>query len=46
MALPQFKNTPIEDIPKVVHELRATFTSQKTKPLEFRLRQLRKLYWA
>ncbi|ERF72451.1 hypothetical protein EPUS_07908 [Endocarpon pusillum Z07020] len=43
--LPPFANTPIDDIPKIVEEVRSTFFTQKTKPIEFRLRQLRKLYW-
>lgn len=40
-----FKRTPIEALPSLVHGLRATFDSQKTKPTSFRLMQLRKLYW-
>lgn len=38
-------NTPIDDIPKIVEEVRSTFFTQKTKPIAFRLKQLRKLYW-
>lgn len=41
----EFKHTPIEALPSLVHGLRATFDSQKTKPTSFRLMQLRKLYW-
>jgi beta-apo-4'-carotenal oxygenase len=43
--LPAFANTPVDQIPKIVEEVRSTFFTQTTKPLEFRLRQLRKLYW-
>lgn len=43
--LPPFTNTPVDDIPKIVEQVRSTFFTQKTKPVEFRLRQLRKLYW-
>lgn len=45
VQLPAFTNTPLDEIPKIVEEVRSTFFSQKTKPVEFRLRQLRKLYW-
>lgn len=38
--------TPIDFIPKIASSLRITFASQKTKPIEWRLVQLRKLYWA
>lgn len=44
--IPEFKLTPVDDIPAAVRVLRAAFNSHKTKPLEFRLVQLRKLYWA
>ncbi|KAI9716506.1 MAG: hypothetical protein M1828_007666 [Chrysothrix sp. TS-e1954] len=37
--------TSIEDIPKIASSLRNTFASQKTKPIAWRLVQLRKLYW-
>jgi beta-apo-4'-carotenal oxygenase len=43
--LPAFSNTPVDEIPTIVEEVRSTFFTQKTKPIEFRLRQLRKLYW-
>ena len=45
MATNELKFTPIDEIPDKVREARRTFLSQKTKPLEFRLTQLRKLYW-
>lgn len=38
--------TPVGDIPERVKRTRATFFEQKTRPIEFRLAQLRKLYWA
>lgn len=39
-------NTPEASIPKIASNVRTTFATQKTKPLEYRLLQLRKLYWA
>lgn len=44
-SIPEFTNTPVQAIPSVVNEVRTSFNAQKTKPLEFRLVQLRKLYW-
>jgi beta-apo-4'-carotenal oxygenase len=44
--IPELKFTPVEKIPEIVKETRATFFQQKTRPLEFRIQQLRKLYWA
>ena len=43
--VPKLTHTPLDKIASVAHELRSTYNSQKTKPLEFRLVQLRKLYW-
>lgn len=43
--IPDFANTPVQAIPHLVNELRTSFNAQKTKPLEYRLVQLRKLYW-
>lgn len=45
IQLPEFKETPVEEIPGIVDGIRASFNSQKTRPLEFRLKQLRKLWW-
>ena len=45
VALPPFVTTPVDDIPGIVNRLQRTFHSHKTRPVEFRLRQLRKLYW-
>lgn len=44
--VPPFESTPLESIPSAVNLLRTTYRSQKTKPIEYRLVQLRKLYWA
>jgi beta-apo-4'-carotenal oxygenase len=40
-----YKATAIESIPSTVNLCKTTFRAQKTKPLEYRLHQLRKLYW-
>ena len=44
--VPEFRPTPVEQIPSTVSRLRKTFFTQKTRPAEFRIKQLRKLYWA
>lgn len=44
--IPQIQYTPVEAVAEKVKRLRTTFFQQKTRPLEFRIRQLRKLYWA
>lgn len=44
--IPEFINTPVDSIPSIASKTRATFASHKTKPLQWRLVQLRKLYWA
>lgn len=41
-----FEATPIDSIQGTVNLCATTFRSQKTKPLSYRLTQLRKLYWA
>lgn len=46
VQLPSFRPTPVEEIPSIVSRLRKTFFSQKTRPAEFRIKQLRRLYWA
>ncbi|KAI2625757.1 aldehyde dehydrogenase [Hypoxylon sp. NC1633] len=43
--IPAFEETPIDSIPKIVATARQSYQSQKTKDLEWRLVQLRKLYW-
>ncbi|KAF2458630.1 Aldehyde/histidinol dehydrogenase [Lineolata rhizophorae] len=44
-AIPQFEHTPLEGIPELARDARRTFLSHKTRPIEYRLVQLRKLYW-
>lgn len=44
-TLPPFEHTPIESLPGIAAGIRATFLSHKTRPLEYRIQQLRKLYW-
>ncbi|OJD21599.1 hypothetical protein ACJ73_07062 [Blastomyces percursus] len=44
--LPPFVPTPVEEIPSKVKRVRNTFYLHKTRPIEFRIQQLRKLYWA
>ncbi|KAI1850655.1 hypothetical protein JX265_004365 [Neoarthrinium moseri] len=40
-----FEATPLDEIPKIAALHRSTFKSQKTKDVQYRLVQLRKLYW-
>jgi beta-apo-4'-carotenal oxygenase len=44
--IPQLQFTPIEDIQERASRLRKSFLEHKTRDVEFRLKQLRKLYWA
>jgi beta-apo-4'-carotenal oxygenase len=44
-SIPPFENASLETIAPIVSGLRAAFNTQVTKPIEFRLTQLRKLYW-
>lgn len=44
--IPEFTPTAVESIPSIVNLCRTTYNSQKTKPIAYRLTQLRKLYWA
>ena len=47
MAAPStFVATELDAIPKIASTARSAFASHKTKPLQYRLTQLRKLYWA
>ncbi|KAJ5744364.1 Beta-apo-4'-carotenal oxygenase [Penicillium manginii] len=46
VQLPELQFTPLEDIPGRVSIARKTFLEHKTRDVEFRLVQLRKLYWA
>jgi hypothetical protein len=43
--IPAFQSTPVERIAVVHDRLSKSFLSHKTRPLEWRLTQLRKLYW-
>ncbi|CAN9146943.1 unnamed protein product [Alternaria alternata] len=43
--LAPFEHTPMDDIAPTCAKVRASFLSHKTKPLEYRIQQLRKLYW-
>ncbi|KAF7547096.1 hypothetical protein G7Z17_g7959 [Cylindrodendrum hubeiense] len=44
-AIPAFEHTPLDEIPAKVDRLRATFRTGRTKDIQFRIVQLRKLYW-
>lgn len=46
VELPDFENTQIDTIGSTVDRLRQTFWSAKTRDVKFRIKQLRKLYWA
>jgi len=46
VKIPEFEATALDVIPKLASNARSTFRSHKTKSLEWRLVQLRKLYWA
>lgn len=46
VAIPAFATTAIDTIPDICSTTRATFRTLKTKDLEYRKVQLRKLYWA
>lgn len=41
----ELKYTPLDTIPALAAGVRNAFNSHKTKPIDFRLMQLRKLYW-
>ncbi|KAL3461434.1 Aldehyde/histidinol dehydrogenase [Aspergillus heterothallicus] len=44
--IPELQYTPIEEIQESVARVKRTFLEHKTRDVEFRLIQLRKLYWA
>jgi beta-apo-4'-carotenal oxygenase len=44
--LPTFEHTSIDGIAATCATVRGSFLSHKTRPLEFRIQQLRRLYWA
>jgi beta-apo-4'-carotenal oxygenase len=41
-----FESTPVSSISNTAALVRSTYKTQRTKPIEYRLVQLRKLYWA
>jgi beta-apo-4'-carotenal oxygenase len=45
-VLQEFECTPIPELNKSVNKLRSTFRMNKTKDVQYRLVQLRKLYWS
>ena len=45
-AIPAFEATAVSQIPSIVNLSRTTYNSQKSKPIQYRLTQLRKLYWS
>lgn len=44
--VPPFEPTSLSAIPGIATRVRRGFLTQRTKPLEYRLQQLNKLYWA
>lgn len=44
--IPELQYSPIDDIQSRISDLRKSFAEHKTRDVEFRLVQLRKLYWA
>ncbi|KAL2263802.1 hypothetical protein VTK26DRAFT_5094 [Humicola hyalothermophila] len=46
VSIPEFQATALDDIPKIAKAARGAFRTHKTKDLEWRKTQLRKLYWA
>jgi beta-apo-4'-carotenal oxygenase len=46
VQLPDLKFTSLEVIPERISTVRKSFLENKTRDVEFRLVQLRKLYWA
>lgn len=46
VQLPELQFTSLEDIPARVATAQKAFLAHKTRDVEFRLVQLRKLYWA
>jgi beta-apo-4'-carotenal oxygenase len=46
VSIPEFEATALDAIPGIASTARGTFRTHKTKTLEWRQTQLRKLYWA
>jgi beta-apo-4'-carotenal oxygenase len=40
-----FQATPIESLSTIVNDIKTTYRAQKTRPLSYRIQQLRSLYW-
>ena len=45
VTIPAFQATSIDNIPSIHTTLRETFRSNKTKDVDYRIHQLRRLYW-
>lgn len=45
-SIPPFATTDVNTVPEICHSVRSTFRTLKTKNVEYRKVQLRKLYWA
>ena len=45
MSIPKFEHTTLDDISARVANVRTNFRTNKTKDIQFRIKQLRKLYW-
>ncbi|KAL2126907.1 hypothetical protein VTI74DRAFT_11641 [Chaetomium olivicolor] len=46
VSIPDFQTTPLDAIPQIASTARGAFRTHKTKKLQWRQVQLRKLYWA
>lgn len=46
VELPPFEHSSMDTIAGTCATVRSTFLAHKTRPLEFRIQQLRRLYWA
>lgn len=44
-TVPPFNYTSIDRIPAIYNKVQSSFLSHKTRPLEWRLTQLRRLWW-
>jgi len=43
---PEFRSTSIDDIPRIHQDTVARFHTHATRPIDYRLKQLRSLYWS
>lgn len=46
VAIPAFTHTAVDTIPEICDSVRSAFRTNKTKDIEYRKVQLRKLYWS